>query len=657
MIRVKQFIVLWGLLVGLVACGGGSSGGGGNASSTYSSSSASSSVPLPTSSSSLSLSSSSQSSAVSSSPTAAPEGGVSVINTNPAQAGFWAGDNEGAIASRQLVSVEHSDFSQATRIAVTNPGSEFWNGQLQFPSTTSIAANDVVLVHFYMRSVANTYETGNSFVTAFLEDNTSYAKFFTREVTAAADWEEYFIPVVVTTTQAVGNLSLKFGFGSGDRPQTFDIAGVELLNYGNYDISRLPQTRSTYDGRAEDASWRAAANARIEQHRKGDFVIRVVDANDNPLEGAAVAVEFDKHAYHFGSVTVGHILMDQSSADAEIYRQKVLELFNQSGPENDLKWAPWAGEWGSNYSKTNTLGGLQWLRDHGFYTRGHVMVWPSKRNLPNLIQDYLPEDDPENADPAAKQLVLDHISDIGTATSDYVDEWDVLNEPYDNHYLMDAFGKQVMVDWFNQARIALPAHGLYLNDYAILSAGGRNTAHQNHFEETLRYLLNEGAPVTGMGMQSHFGDSPTGIARVYEIVEQFHTEFPSLSIRSTEFDVTTEDEALQADYTRDFVTIFFSHPATVGVQLWGFWAGAHHSETAAMYTLDWQEKPAAAAWKNLIFNTWWNDFNGTTSSAGQYADRGFYGEYTVRVTHNGETRSYEMELLPGGDTQFNYLFE
>lgn len=591
------------------------------------------------------------------------EVGVSVINTQLADASFWAGDNDGeAIGSRSMVSVDHANFDVAVRLTVTNPNGEFWNGQLSFPTIANVTAGDVLLAHFFMRSIENSYESGNSFVSAFIEEHDNFAKYLNREVSAAGDWVEYYLPVEIPDSQASGNMSLKFGFGAGDRPQVLEIGGVELLNFGSIDIALLPATQPTYGGRDENAAWRAAAAARIEQYRKGDFQIQVLNSSGEPAPSASVSIEFQKHAYHFGSVTVGHILMDSQSdavsdADSAMYRQKVLELFNQSGPENDLKWAPWEGEWGANFTQTQTLNALQWLRDNGLYTRGHVMVWPSKRNLPELIQEYLPEDDPANADPIAKQIVLDHIDDIGSATANYVDEWDVVNEPYDNHYLMDAFGNSVMIDWFNQARANLPSHGLYLNDYAILSAGGRNYAHQNHFESTLQYLVDNGAPITGMGMQSHFGESPTDIEVVYNILERFHTAFPTLDIRSTEFDVSTTDEQLQADYTRDFLTIFFSHPATVGVQLWGFWEGAHWRDYAAMYDLDWREKPNALAWKEQIYNLWWNDFSLVSDASGFVNERGYYGDYKATITLEGETREFDFSLQPNSTGEYIFTFQ
>ena len=48
--------------------------------------------------------------------------------------------------------------------------------------------------------------------------------------------------------------------------------------------------------------------------------------------------------------------------------------------------------------------------------------------------------------------------------------------------------------------------------------------------------------------------------------------------RSVEADLNNwkaERKVMQADYTRDFLILAFSHPSVVGVQLWGFWENAH----------------------------------------------------------------------------------
>lgn len=582
--------------------------------------------------------------------TPVPAGGQSIISSNPLSSNFWPGDfNNSPVASAQIVSATHPDFTQALRVTVTNPAGQFWNGALQIPSTSAVTQGDVLFVRIFFRSIESKDESGVGFATVFPQGpGPDYTKYVQREITASTDWVEYMFPFEITDSQAAGSLSLQVGAGAGSKTQIWEIGGIEFLNYGtSLTVEDLPITRPSYAGRDPDASWRAAADARIEQHRKGDFNIRVLDTNGEPIPDADVDVKFLRHAYHFGSVIVAHRLFDDTTDDA-IYREKFLDLFNQSGPENDFKWAPWAGEWSNRYNAQQTLDAMQWLKDRNIYTRGHVMVWPSKRNLPNLMQDYLPEGDPANADPVAKQVVLDHIDDVASRSEPVIDEWDVLNEPFDNHYLMDAFGDEVMLDWFERARANLPQQGLYINDYSILAGGGRDFAHQQHFEDTIEYLVSNDAPVTGIGMQGHFSSSPTGIELVYEILERYHNRFPHLDIRVTELDISTDDEDMQADYTRDFLTIMFSHPATVGVQAWGFWEDAHWRPIAAMYTSDWREKPNAVAWRKITQETWWNDFTGQTNQEGEFSERGFYGDYQVSVQHGATTQQFILPLKAGG---------
>src|SRR5690606_20613867 len=137
--------------------------------------------------------------------------------------------------------------------------------------------------------------------------------------------------------------------------------------------------------------------------------------------------------------------------------------------------------------------------------------------------------------------------------------------------------------------------------------------------------------------QGHFSGSPTGIPRVWDILQRYSTPFPDLKFRITEFDVNTEDEALQADYTRDLLTISFSHPQMEGVQHWGFWENAHWRPAAAMIRADWTEKPNATAFRELVYGDWWTDVSVQADAAGTTAGRGFKGRYAYDITYDGRT--------------------
>jgi GH35 family endo-1,4-beta-xylanase len=563
------------------------------------------------------------------------------------------GNNDGPVGDAATVVVAHADFKSAIQINVDKPNGDFFNGRVTFPIEQALSEGDVVLLHLSFKMIESADETGTGFVTVYVESPApEYTKYLFHRLVSSGEWQEYYLPMTIGETFSANEISLNFGFGNGNKSQVVQLADIALLNYKNtLNIEDLPFTKPTYQGRDANASWRAEAAARIEEHRKANFSIVVQDSAGEVVSDADISVDFIKHAYHFGSVAAaGHLVSEDQ--DSQIYRKKLLENFNQSGLENNLKWGAWSGEWGQAFSQANAIGALQWLNTNGLYSRGHVMVWPSKRNMPKYVQDYLPENNPQDADPQVLEEVKKHIADLSIQTQGLVDEWDVLNEPFDNHYLMDAFGEQLMIDWFLQAAEENPGIPLYINDYSIISGSGTNSAHQDHYFDTIDYLVANNAPVGGIGIQSHFSATPTPITKVYDIVQRYYAAFPNLSIRSTEFDIDTFDEELQADYTRDFLTIFFSHPATVGVQKWGFWAGAHWRPNAAMYTEDWQAKPNQMAWNKTVFETFWNDFNGKTDAQGKFSERGFYGTYDIIITVNDSQQLFQIALLPNGETEF-----
>jgi len=213
---------------------------------------------------------------------------------------------------------------------------------------------------------------------------------------------------------------------------------------------------------------------------------------------------------------------------------------------------------------------------------------------------------------------------------------------------MDLSGDRVMVDWFDAARRNLPDVPLYINDYGILSNGGQDIAHQKEYEETIQYLVDQGAPITGIGMQGHFGDHVTAPDKLLSLLDRFGRF--GLDIKITEFDINTTDQDLLNDYTRDFMTTVFSHPAVAGLQFWGFWEKAHWRPTAALYNADWTPRPHAQIYKDLVFGEWWTKEKGQTSEEGRFSARGFYGDYELRVRRGEQVFATTFSLRPGAET-------
>ncbi len=539
-----------------------------------------------------------------------------------------------ADARISVVDADHPNFTRAIRAQTLAQTQKPYEIQLRCVNVAPIRKNDVLLATFWLRTLQSPMDEG--FVGFTFEQAVEpYQRSFGYETSAGRAWTRFDLPFRAADNYAPGEavMNLRLGYA----PQTVEIGGIALQNYGaNYDFNSLPATKLTYKGAQPDAPWRAEAAARIEKIRKGDLNIVVRDQNGKPLEGAEIVVKQTRQKFAFGSAVSAKALVSDDPADQK-YREMVKTLFNRIVFENDLKWDKW------NADRETPQRALQWLRENKIEARGHVLVWPSWRHSPKELKNL------EN-DAAALRAAIDaHIKDEAGTLRGQLRDWDVENEPYTNHDIIDLLGKPVQSDWFKLAREADPDATLYLNDYGILAAGGKDAAHQQHFEETIAQLQKEGAPIGGIGIQGHFGSDLTGPVRMLEILDRY-AKF-GLPIQITEFDVQVPNEQLQADFTRDFLTTMFSHPAVNGVVMWGFWEGRHYAPGAALWRRDWSPKPNGAAWLDLVQQQWQTNVLAKTDDKGTLKTRAFLGDYQITVNAGGRKLEKTVTLENAGETQ------
>lgn len=529
-------------------------------------------------------------------------------------------------ASRLTLERAAGAAGDVLRIRIGDTAKDPWLAQLKAPLTMAVKSGEHGLVILRARAVETSHESSQAqFRLVVADKDKPFPRIAAGQYSLDAEWREIALPFTFGRDYAGGRVEVFVDLGYGR--QTVELEQVRLIRFGpEVAFAQLPRTRPTYAGHEADAPWRTEAFARIERIRKGGLRVEVVDAAGRAVPGARVRAELESHAFGFGTV-VNVDVLSKVSPDTEIYRRKVIELFNAASFENDLKWSNWAGEGKPADYRERTLSELAWLRDNGLSVRGHVMVWPGWRFLPESIKALktTPEKIPEQ--------VSAHIRDIALATKGQIAEWDVLNEPVSNHDLMDLLGRGIMVDWFKEAARALPGVPLYLNDWGNHDARV-NPGTVGAFEEVAGYLREHGAPLGGLGLQCHIGGLLNAPRDLLATLDRYQKNF-DLPVRITEFDVNMDDEEIQADYTRDFMIAMFSHPSVVGVQQWGFWEGRHWQPKAALYRKDWTEKPNGAAYRKLVLETWHTDETGVTDASGSWSLRGFYGRYAITVTAGG----------------------
>lgn len=522
-----------------------------------------------------------------------------------------------------IVDVEGPGFARAWRITTRELATNAWDLRLRCFSTRAARKGDLGVATYYIRSTRDTSALAHFVVE---QGASPYSKPAEWTTSAGRDWKKVQVPFRWDKDydgSTSGAASYNLSFWVNLQIQEIEIGGFELWNYGpDAQASSLNLVGLPYPGAEADAKWRAAAAERIEKHRKADIAVTVKDAEGKPVADAPVKVRMKRHAFGFATA-VDSATLTGSGAANQRYREELLRNFNKVAIENDLKW-PFFETWAAGRFDPAE----RWLRENGFTDiHAHVLVWPGMTNLPPDVQAML-RANPVNKD-ALRHRVNRHIEQMMSFTKGRVTEWDVLNEPFDNRDLQRALGDEEMAEWFKLARLNDPSVQLFLNDYDIVERGGFLFPHINFTYDTLKFIREKAGPVNGFGFQSHFGGNLTDPERVYELFDKFAEFVETLQV--TEFDVSNVDEDTRARYTRDFLTLSFSHPKMNGFTVWGFWAGRHWRPESALIQLDWSPTKSLEAWRDLIYREWWTDVEGRTDEAGVFRTRGFLGQYEVEA--------------------------
>ena len=583
-------------------------------------------------------------------------GGVKLFNlgasTLPAgtavlPANLSANGNTGYGSTASTVSVTGQSFTQAIHINTTQNAPNVWDSQISWTNTAAVTQGDLMFLTFYARRISPLDGRGIAAQVVFERNGGDYIHSLTANFPNETNtWRYFAIPFRAAASHSIGDAALRFQYGSG--PQTFEIAAIALKKYpGTTDLSLFP-TSNYYPGSADNDPWRASASGRIDSLRRRDMTVTVQTATGQLVPNATVDVQMTRPAYHWGSAVVASRLVGSGADDVQ-YQGLVGSLFTTSVLENDLKWPFWE-DWAS-WNRTPTLNALAWLADRRIPVRGHNLIWPSFRNMPN---------DTSGLSASALRTRIDsHFADILGVVGGDCYQWDVINEPLDNNDVQGLIsgvpnvtpkagilGNAEMIHWFQQAHTLDPFAELFVNDYSVLEGGDVSSQHGDYEYALMQWLLQNNAPVTGFGYQSHFGARVTPINALQATL----TRFAALPVKFavTEFDLDMLDRNLQAAYTSDFMTLMLSTERSDDFLMWGFWEGAHWLPNGAMFTQDWTLKPNGLAYIDQVFAQWWTNTRGVTGANGTYAMHGMKGTYNVTVHWNGQHTTVPVNLNDNG---------
>jgi GH35 family endo-1,4-beta-xylanase len=530
-------------------------------------------------------------------------------------------DGNSKILPSSVNVISDADKIPVYEVEVLKALSSHYGVQLSWKNTNSVKKGDVLFARFMMKAIYAKQESGEGEVNFYLQDGKTYEKSIMLPLGVNPDWKEYNIPFIALQDMPAGSATICFSFGA--LAQKIQLKNIEILNFENsIKKENLPETKFTYAGRADDAKWRKDALKRIDEIRKTPILIKVVDKKGNPVKGAKVEIEMLKSDFMFGS-EVSADLLCKDNPQADIYKQKVTELFNTVTIGNGLKW----GQWIDPNRRDCTKEAIDWILSKDLNLRGHNLVWPGKKFTPSEFKTKTGFVDGLN------DSIINHIKNIASYTKGKVVAWDVVNEMLHEKDYFEVIPRKNVADWYKLAKEIDPNAQLFLNEYGMLNSVSSLAAIKT-FTEVIEELKSYGAPIEAVGIQGHVGRQPRDPASVLSDLDLMAKV--GLPIQITEFDINMPDEELQADYTRDFLIACFSHPSVTGFTMWGFWQGAHWKPDGAMYRKDWSPKPNAKVWEDLVTKQWRTNEEKLTTAKGEIATTVFNGNYKITINSEGK---------------------
>ncbi len=387
------------------------------------------------------------------------------------------------------------------------------------------------------------------------------------------------------------------------------------------------------------------ARKRIRQIRMTDVEITVFK-DGKPVENAAVSLRMKNHQFLFGAVCYAHGKLGHPGRE-ERFTREFTKLMNYTMVPYHWQWyEPERGVYAEPY--TGNL--VRWATEQGLKKKLHALIWHE------LCPDWVTDENVE----AEYVRRIDHLMAVYGNDFDFFDlaNETTVNDRFDNPVSrwvrrkgpveMMKFGSRLVRQWKPDAKL------LY----------GDWNVHGEEYFDFLRTLRENDVDIDIIGMQSHQHRdlwTQEETLRVMDRAAEFGwpIHFPECSVCSgkpigemnygagavNRFSETEEDLYWQADFTRDFYTLVFSHPAVEALSWFDFTDHRWLNAPAGLVDDDLNPKPVYAALDDLINRQWHTDADLTTSTAGICGTRLFFGTYEITVEAAGVRKTVCRDIL------------
>lgn len=425
------------------------------------------------------------------------------------------------------------------------------------------------------------------------------------------------------------------------------------------------------DYQQTEAGMMKQAGENIEKYRKGDVSIQFKTRDGKMIRNARIEVHQKTHDFMFGCI-IFDLIHNENNFKEDLFKERFKNLFNLAvfpfywpGYESRQGFTQWE-------SMLNTI---DWCKANGITTKGHPLVWATESGTPSWLTQYTVKE--------TEGLLKTRVINITAGFRDKIELFDVVNEPihvktwrHKMQNFADANDWGVtdtlsrVADYVEQAlkwaHLGNPKATLLINEYETLA----NQDARKRYDDLLAELKKRNAPLAGVGIQAHEPRqewfSPVEVWKTFDLyarfgypihITEFHPQSSGVPITGGWRTGNWTPEA-QAEFTQQFVTLCFGHPAVASINWWGFSDRNIWLPGGGLVDEEYRPKPVYIMLDKLINENWKTNTSLQTDNQGTILFRGFYGVYEITLnTPDGRTRVFPVHVSKNEENKWVFTIE
>lgn len=391
------------------------------------------------------------------------------------------------------------------------------------------------------------------------------------------------------------------------------------------------------------AKWVEESEARIEEIRKADLRIIVIDKAGNPVPRCPVQIAQKRHAFLFG-LRLPKAMPDNAPTKEAMSTTPLWRVFNAAALDHVTHWPatqPAADKWDfENVEKQ-----LAWATDRKLLARWGGIISSDPGRMPDWAAGLRGDD--------LRQAIEAHTEKVISKFGRHFEQFDVVTQLIDHKHLEKELGFAAIRRLYTLAESQRPA--------GAASPFGRSTvAFEDGFApDRLRKALTQATamregfvPIDSLAIEVRLNGSlvEAPITRNLSFMGD-----PGLPVVVTNLEVAGSSRAAAAVNLETALRAMFAHASVKGIFFAGLRSEELHSEDAALINDEGGLTESGELLDRMVRELWWSNVTALADDLGNVKQRVFAGQYQLTATLPDGTIADAQVMISAGEQRLILL--